>query len=104
MTSTTAQVNKHTRFDEFNINNTSSSKMQSSKALALDFIKAKTGLLQPTITSILLKLGTLHIELHLKTQHKATQKKRMMEDEEFIPHSACTEFTLMVAKEAKDNQ
>eukprot|EP00957_Ditylum_brightwellii_P143844 10960514-Ditylum_brightwellii.AAC.1 len=71
-TSTTTQVNKRTRFDESNIDDTSSSKRQSPKVLALDYIKAKTGSLQPTITSTLLKLGTHHIKLHMKAHHKAT--------------------------------
>eukprot|EP00957_Ditylum_brightwellii_P008777 665263-Ditylum_brightwellii.AAC.1 len=87
-TSTTAQVNKRTHFDESNIKNTSPSKRS----------------LQPTITSTLLKLSTHHIKLHMKVQHKATQKKRMMEDEEFIPCSACIKFTLTVSKEAEDDQ
>eukprot|EP00957_Ditylum_brightwellii_P196268 14953784-Ditylum_brightwellii.AAC.3 len=42
-TSTTAQVNKHTRFDESNIEDTSPRKRQLPKALALDFIKTKLG-------------------------------------------------------------
>eukprot|EP00957_Ditylum_brightwellii_P046042 3493458-Ditylum_brightwellii.AAC.2 len=70
-TSTTTQVNKCTHFDDTNIKDTSSSKRQPPKALALNFIKAKTGLLQPTITSTLLKLGTHHINLHMKAHHKA---------------------------------
>eukprot|EP00957_Ditylum_brightwellii_P190385 14492703-Ditylum_brightwellii.AAC.1 len=41
-TNTTAQVNKRTRLIEANIKDTSSSKRQSPKALALDFIQAKT--------------------------------------------------------------
>ena len=103
-TSTNAQVTKRTRFNETTIEDTFPSKRQSPKALALDFIQAKTGSLQPTITSTLLKLGTHHLELHMKAFHKATQKKRMMDDEEFIPRSARIEFTLMVAKEAEDDQ
>eukprot|EP00957_Ditylum_brightwellii_P143484 10931079-Ditylum_brightwellii.AAC.1 len=55
-TSTTAQVNKGTRFNKRNIEDTSFGKRQLPKALALDFIQAKTGSLQPTITSTLLKL------------------------------------------------
>ena len=102
-TSTNAQVTKRTCFNEATIEDTLPSKRQSPKALVLDFIQAKTGSLQPTITSTLLKLGTHHLELHMKAHHKATQKKRMMDNEEFIPRSARIEFTLMVAKEAEDD-
>eukprot|EP00957_Ditylum_brightwellii_P026221 1982810-Ditylum_brightwellii.AAC.1 len=28
----------------------------------------------------------------------------MLKDDEFIPHSACIEFTLMLSKEAENNQ
>eukprot|EP00957_Ditylum_brightwellii_P172650 13142553-Ditylum_brightwellii.AAC.1 len=103
-TSITAQVNKLTCFNETNIKDTSSGKRQLPKALALDFIQAKTGLLQPTIYSTLLKIGSHHIKLHMRAHHKAAQKKRMLEDEEFIPWSALIEFTLTVSKEAEDNQ
>eukprot|EP00957_Ditylum_brightwellii_P023185 1749720-Ditylum_brightwellii.AAC.1 len=78
--------------------------MQLPKALALDFIKAKTGSLQPTITSTLLSFGTHYIKLHMKAHHKATQKKWMMEDDDFTPCSSHIEFTLMVSKEAEDDQ
>jgi ribosome-binding ATPase YchF (GTP1/OBG family) len=105
VTSSTTQVTKCTHFDEANIKDTSTSnKRQSSKAIVIDFIKAKTRLLQPTIASILLKLGTHYLDLHMKAHHKAVQKKRMMDDDEFIPHSAHIEFTLMVSKEAKEDQ
>eukprot|EP00957_Ditylum_brightwellii_P189625 14434479-Ditylum_brightwellii.AAC.1 len=40
----------------------------------------------------------------MRAHHKATQKKRMMEDEEFIPGSARIKLTLTVAKEAEDDQ
>eukprot|EP00957_Ditylum_brightwellii_P126637 9652634-Ditylum_brightwellii.AAC.1 len=56
------------------------------------------------ITPTLLRLGTHHINLHMKAHHKAVQKKRMLEDDEFIPCFACIECTLMVSKEAEDNQ
>eukprot|EP00957_Ditylum_brightwellii_P000382 29839-Ditylum_brightwellii.AAC.1 len=103
-TSTIAEVNKRTCFGETNIKDTSFGKRQLPKALTLDCIQAKTGLLHPTITSTILKLGTHHIKLHMRAHHKATQKKRMLEDEEFIHRSARIKFTLAVAKEAEDDQ
>eukprot|EP00957_Ditylum_brightwellii_P108707 8292081-Ditylum_brightwellii.AAC.1 len=81
-TSTTFQFNKCTHFNRANVEDTStSSKRQSPKALAINFIKAKTGLLQPTITSTILKLGTHHLDLHMKAHHKAMQKKWILEDD-----------------------
>eukprot|EP00957_Ditylum_brightwellii_P029368 2219784-Ditylum_brightwellii.AAC.1 len=40
----------------------------------------------------------------MKAHHKATQKKGMMEDGEFISQSACIEFTLMVSQEAEEDE
>eukprot|EP00957_Ditylum_brightwellii_P182989 13937764-Ditylum_brightwellii.AAC.1 len=104
-TSTMAQVTKRTHFNKANIKDTSTSrKGKLPKALVIGFIKVKSGLLQPTITATLLKLGTHHLDLHMKAHHKAVQKKRVVEDNMFIPCSAGIKFILMVSKEAEEDQ
>eukprot|EP00957_Ditylum_brightwellii_P114024 8694341-Ditylum_brightwellii.AAC.2 len=104
VTSTTSQV-KSTCFNETALSSTTSShKRLPPKALAINFIKAKTGSLHPSITATLQKLGAHHIDLCMKAYYKATQKKWMVDDDNFIPHSAQIEFTLMASKEAEGEQ
>eukprot|EP00957_Ditylum_brightwellii_P070111 5325062-Ditylum_brightwellii.AAC.1 len=95
-TSTMAQVNKCTRSDKssLTIHSKSSinSKRQLPKSLVLDYILGKTELLHLTIKNNLIALGTHHIELHMKAHAKAHQKKKLTDDEEFIPCSVQIEF------------
>eukprot|EP00957_Ditylum_brightwellii_P134906 10285778-Ditylum_brightwellii.AAC.1 len=108
-TSTMAQVNKHTWFDKSTLTThpkitTTNSKRQSPKSLALDYILGKTELLHPTIKNNLTTLGTHHIKLHMKALNKANQKKRLIDDEEFIPCSVQIEFQFKVSREAEADQ
>ena len=106
-TSTMAQITKRTRFDESTLttqSTTTISKRQSPKALALDYILGKTATLHPTIKNNLITLGTHHIELHMKAHAKANQKKRLLDDDDFIPRSARIEFKFKVSKEAEVDQ
>eukprot|EP00957_Ditylum_brightwellii_P118308 9023417-Ditylum_brightwellii.AAC.1 len=107
VTSTMAQVNKCTRFDKsllIHPKSNTNCKRQLPKALALDYILCKIALFHPTIKNNLIMLGTHHIELHMKAHANANQKKRLTDDEEFIPRSAKIEFTFKVSKEAEADQ
>eukprot|EP00957_Ditylum_brightwellii_P167399 12744203-Ditylum_brightwellii.AAC.1 len=106
-TSTMAQVTKCTWFVKSTLtthNTTTNSKRLLPKALAIDYILGKTESLHPTIKTNLIMLRTHHIELQMKTLNKANQKKRLLDDEEFIPHSAQIEFEFKVSKEAEVDQ
>eukprot|EP00957_Ditylum_brightwellii_P124108 9460273-Ditylum_brightwellii.AAC.1 len=61
------------------------------KALAIDFIKAKTGSPHHLITTTLQKLGVHHIDLHMTAYHKAAQKNgswKMMTSSHILPESS----------------
>eukprot|EP00957_Ditylum_brightwellii_P073840 5610667-Ditylum_brightwellii.AAC.1 len=64
----------------------------------------KTALLHPTIKNNLITLDTHHIQLQMKAHAKANQKKRLINDDDFIPHSAQIEFQFKVSKEAEVDQ
>eukprot|EP00957_Ditylum_brightwellii_P010441 790100-Ditylum_brightwellii.AAC.1 len=83
---------------------TTNSKRQSPITLALDYILGKTVLLYPTIKSNLITLDTHHIELQMKARAKSNQKKRFIDDDDFIPCSAQIEFKFKVSKEAEAYQ
>eukprot|EP00957_Ditylum_brightwellii_P131234 10009014-Ditylum_brightwellii.AAC.1 len=93
-TSTMAQVNKCTWFDESTLttSNTNTSKRQLPKALAVGYNLGKTELLHPAIKTNLITLRTHHIKLQMKALNKANQKKRFLDDKEFIPCSVQIEF------------
>eukprot|EP00957_Ditylum_brightwellii_P035268 2674891-Ditylum_brightwellii.AAC.1 len=94
-TSTTGQV-KCTHFDEPTLSiTTPSNKRLPPKTLAINIIKAKTGFLHPSFTTILQKLGACLINFHIKAYHKAAQKNGWW---------IMTTFTLMVPKEAEEDQ
>eukprot|EP00957_Ditylum_brightwellii_P043788 3320924-Ditylum_brightwellii.AAC.1 len=103
-TSTMAQVTKCAQFDESILTthkSTTTGKRQLPKALALDNILGKTVSLHPTIKNNLITLGTHHIELQMKAHAKANQKKRLTDDNNFIPCSARIKFQFKVSKEAE---
>eukprot|EP00957_Ditylum_brightwellii_P198239 15105405-Ditylum_brightwellii.AAC.1 len=109
MTSTMAQDNKRIWFDKSTLMThpkitTTNSKRQLPKALAINYILGKTELLHPTIKNNLITFNTHHIELHMKALNKANQKKRLIDDEEFISCSAQIEFKFKVSKEAEADQ
>eukprot|EP00957_Ditylum_brightwellii_P069709 5293908-Ditylum_brightwellii.AAC.1 len=100
-TSTMAQVTKHTQFHSSTLtayNKTTKSKMQLPEALAIHYILDKTELLHPTIKTNLITLGIHHIKLQMKAINKVNQKKRLLDDEEFVPCSVQIEFEFRVSK------
>eukprot|EP00957_Ditylum_brightwellii_P183487 13976819-Ditylum_brightwellii.AAC.1 len=104
---TIAQVKQCTWFNKSTLTthkSTTTSKMQSPKVLALDYILGKTLLLHPTIKNNLIMLGTHHIKLEMKAHVKANQKKRLTDDDDFIPCSAQNEFQFKVSTEAEADQ
>eukprot|EP00957_Ditylum_brightwellii_P071457 5431744-Ditylum_brightwellii.AAC.1 len=49
-------------------------------------------------------LGIRHIKLQLKALNKANQKKRLLDDEDFVPCSVQIEFELRFSKKAEADQ
>jgi hypothetical protein len=58
-------------------------------------------LLQPSVETILSKLGLNHLSLQAKAHNKAYQVTRMETDQDSVPRSARNDFTLQVSKDTK---
>ena len=81
--------------------NSDKEKAQSPTAVATAHIKAHTVSLQHQIAELLETIGTEYIRLQAKTINKVLQIDRLEGDDALIPHSAKSNFTLRVSKQAE---
>jgi hypothetical protein len=64
-------------------------------------IKQTLTMLQSSIVIILSELGLKHLSLQAKAHNKAYQVTRMETDQDFVPRSARSDFTLQVSKDTE---
>eukprot|EP00957_Ditylum_brightwellii_P004040 306987-Ditylum_brightwellii.AAC.1 len=97
----------------FNTNNTNKctcfsdstlSKKQPPKALAISFFKSHIAMLQPNLTALLEKLGVQHIYMLFKASSKHKQIERLQLNNELIPHSMHIEFTFHFSTVAEQSE
>ena len=103
---TSVNANKRVRFDNIKDDapKKTTTKAKSPKALALDSIGSFSEMLQPDLGTIFKNLGTEWIDIIVKYRSKATQVTKMIEDDDYIPHSVPTvDFKFFVSREAEDN-
>lgn len=97
---TNTASSKRTRFDA-SASSKQTDEPKTPKAMGANQIKQTLALLQPSIATILSKLGLKHLSLQAKAHNKAYQVTRMETDQDFVPRSARSDFTLQVSKDAE---
>ena len=103
---TSVNANKRVRFEtiEDDTPKKVTNKSQSPKALALHSLGSFSAMLQPDLGTVLKNLGTEWIDIIVKYRSKTTQVLKMLEDDDYIPHSVPTvDFKFYVSREAEDN-
>jgi hypothetical protein len=97
---TNTASSKRTRFD-VSASSKQTDEPKTPKAMGANQIKQTPALLQPSIATILSKLGLKQLSLQVKAHNKAYQVTRMETDQDFVPRLARSDFTLQVSKDAE---
>ena len=103
---TSAQARKRVRSEETRNDapKSATTKNLSPKALALSSISRFSETLQHDLGTIFKQLGTEWIDIITKYRSKLDQADKMLEDDDYIPHSVpAVDFKFFVPKEMEDN-